>query len=114
MILEEGENKPFPPFNRFSHLEEGSESSSIQQKLLDFKTVRKQNITKLKDLIVNDVHLELTGQHPEFGSVKVRELLSTWVVHDLTHMAQIVRVMSERYREDVGDWKAYLGILKKN
>jgi hypothetical protein len=112
MILQEGENKPFPHFNRFSHLKDGSERS-IQQKLLDFKTNRKQNITKLGKLIVNDVHLERSGRHPELGSVKVRELLSTWVVHDLTHMAQIVRIMSERYREDVGNWKEYLGILKK-
>jgi len=55
----------------------------------------------------------LEGSHPAFGTVKVRELLSTWVVHDFTHIAQIVRVMAERYREDVGPWKEYLGILKR-
>ncbi|GAA3326286.1 hypothetical protein GCM10020331_061560 [Ectobacillus funiculus] len=55
----------------------------------------------------------MTGVHPAFGVVKVRELISTWVVHDLTHIAQIVRVMAERYRTDVGPWKEYLGILKK-
>ncbi len=59
------------------------------------------------------VHLELTGSYPAFGVVKLRELLATWVVHDLTHIAQIVRVMAERYRSDVGPWKEYLGILKK-
>jgi len=51
--------------------------------------------------------------HPELGQVKVRELISTWAVHDLTHISQIMRVMSKRYREDVGPWSAYLGILKK-
>lgn len=88
IILQEGESKVFPPFDRYSHLNERSERS-LEQKLL-----------------------ELTGSHPAFGVVKVREILSTWVVHDLTHIAQIVRVMAERYRADVGPWIEYLGILK--
>ncbi|SOC43817.1 DinB family protein [Ureibacillus acetophenoni] len=111
-ILQEGCNKPFPPFDRFSHLNDKS-SQSIDQKLQEFKAIRMQNINKLKSLIDPDIHLELEGSHPAFGTVKVRELLSTWVVHDLTHIAQIVRVMAERYRTDVGPWKEYLGILKR-
>ncbi|MBY0124375.1 DinB family protein [Bacillus sp. S/N-304-OC-R1] len=111
-ILENGENKPFPSFDRFAHLKEKSEET-IEQKLLEFKSIRLQNTTKLKELINPDLHLELTGSHPEFGSVKLRELLSTWVVHDLTHIAQIARVLAERYRKDVGPWKEYLSILNK-
>ncbi|WP_078409134.1 DinB family protein [Priestia abyssalis] len=112
MILQEGESKPFPPFDRYSHLDEQSERS-LEQKLVEFKTIRTRNITKLKALIEPERHLELTGTHPAFGAVRLRELLSTWVVHDLTHISQIVRVMAERYRADVGPWKEYLGILKK-
>ncbi|RBW67911.1 DinB family protein [Bacillus taeanensis] len=112
MILREGENKPFPPFDRYSHLNENSERS-LEQKLHDFKTIRTSNITKLKDLIEPELHLELTGIHPAFGVVKLRELLSTWVVHDLTHTVQIVRVMAKRYMVDVGPWKEYLSILRK-
>ncbi|OLS40106.1 DinB family protein [Bacillus sp. MRMR6] len=111
-ILKEGESKTFPPFDRFSHLNESKERG-IEQKLLEFKTVRRQNVWKLKELISQDEMLELTGIHPAFGSVKVSELITTWAVHDLTHIAQIVRVMAERYRADVGPWKEYLGILKK-
>lgn len=111
-ILQEGERKPFPPFDRYSHLHERSESS-MEQKLHAFKTIRTQNITKLKMLIDPEVHLEWTGSHPAFGAVKVRELISTWVVHDLTHMAQMVRVIAKRYKADVGPWIEYLGILKK-
>jgi DinB superfamily len=111
MIIEEGEKQPFPPFDRFSHLNDKNEGS-IEHKLLEFKTIRKQNIAKLKSIIEPGLHLELTGTHPAFGKVKLRELLSTWVVHDLTHIAQIARVMAERYREDVGPWEEYLGILK--
>lgn len=112
IILQEGESNPFPPFDRYSHLNERSERS-IEQKLLEFKKIRTLNTAKLNVLIEPELHLELTGSHPALGVVKLRELLSTWVVHDLTHIAQIVRVMAERYRADVGPWKEYLGILKK-
>ncbi len=111
-ILQEGGNRPFPPFDRYSHLTDRSQLS-IDQKLQEFKEIRMKNIRKLKSRVEPDLHLELKGLHPEFGTVTIRELLSTWVVHDLTHIAQIVRVMAERYRADVGPWKEYLGILKR-
>jgi len=111
-IAQEGESKPFPQFDRFAHLEEGAENS-LEQKLHEFKEIRKENLARLKALIHPEIHLELMGSHPAFGAVKVRELISTWAVHDLTHISQIVRVMAERYREDVGPWKEYLGILRK-
>ncbi|MFI8712179.1 DinB family protein [Brevibacillus brevis] len=112
IILQEGESKPFPPFDRYAHLQDNS-VRPFEQKLLDFKTLRAQNIAKLRTLVEPEKHLELTGLHPAFGVVKVRELLSTWVVHDLTHTAQIVRVMAKRYTADVGPWSEYLGILNK-
>ncbi|MEQ2526656.1 DinB family protein [Robertmurraya yapensis] len=111
-VLQNGESKPFPPFNRYAHLNQEFPLSS-EQKMIDFKIIRMENIAKLKSLIESDSHLEQTGIHPEFGVVKIRELLSTWAVHDLTHIRQIVRIMAERYRADVGPWIEYLGILKK-
>ncbi|MCP1451226.1 DinB family protein [Priestia sp. YIM B13446] len=111
-ILQKGKEGAFPPFDRYAHLNKES-ASSIEEKLLEFKKVRIQNLHQLKLLVKHEKHLEVRGKHPEFGEVKVRELLSTWVAHDLTHIAQIVRVMAERYREDVGPWGEYLGILKK-
>ena len=111
-ILEEGDSTPFPPFDRYSHLQDRGERS-LEQSLLEFKTIRAQNIAKLNSLIDPELHLEQTGFHPAFGTVKVRELLSTWVVHDLTHLTQIARVMAERYRTDVGPWHEYLSILQK-
>ncbi|MED1798544.1 DinB family protein [Brevibacillus porteri] len=112
IILQKGESKPFPPFDRYAHLQEAS-VRSLEQKLLEFKTIRAENIARLRTLVEPEKHLELTGLHPAFGVVKVRELLSTWVVHDLTHTAQIVRVMAKRYTTDVGPWSEYLGILNK-
>lgn len=112
LMLHEGENKAFTPFDRFSHLKDSS-YRTIDEKLVEFTTLRVENIDKLKALVNEERHFELTGIHPEYGEVKVRELISTWAVHDLTHISQITRVMANRYRADVGPWKAYLGILKK-
>ncbi|KHF39960.1 DinB family protein [Halalkalibacter okhensis] len=112
-ILQEKETKPFPEFDRFSHLhlKNGSERT-IEQRILEFISIRNESLEKLKLLITPDIHLELTGLHPSLGVVKVRELLSTWVVHDLTHSTQIMRIMAKRYTLDVGPWKEYVSILK--
>ncbi|WP_430786666.1 DinB family protein [Virgibacillus flavescens] len=112
-ILNEGEPKQFPPFDRYAHLKNKTKLS-IDQRLADIKAIRTQNISTIEELIDPNVHLEQKGLHPAFGAVKVRELLSTWAVHDLTHINQIVRIMAERYRLDVGPWQDYLGILKNN
>jgi hypothetical protein len=109
-ILQEGDQKPFPPFDRFAHL--NHVDRKIEEKLQEFKAIREMNIARLKSLILPEEHFELTGTHPSLGTVKVRELLSTWVVHDLTHITQIVRVMAKRYSADVGNWIEFLGVLK--
>lgn len=110
-ILNDEGIKHFPPFDRFSHLN-GQKSRSVQQALQEFASLREHKVTVLKKQINTDQHLVLKGIHPEFGEVKLKELLATWVVHDLTHISQIVRVMAKRYRTDVGPWEAYLSILK--
>lgn len=113
IILQEGENQLFPSFDRFAHLQKNLHLS-IDEKLMEFQMLRKQNIQRLMEAVDPIEQLELTGLHPDFGTVKLRELLATWVVHDLTHISQIVRVMAERYRTDVGPWAAYLGILNRS
>ncbi|MDY7220701.1 DinB family protein [Halalkalibacterium halodurans] len=109
-ILQEGEHKPFPAFDRFSHLNQ-SNAVPISERFKEFQQLRKENLNTLRSLVQSEADLERTGAHPAFGVVKVRELLSAWVVHDLTHIAQIVRSMAKRYDTDVGPWKEYLGIL---
>jgi len=111
-LLREGEGSPFPPFDRYAHLD-GREARSIERQLQEFKEVRLRQLDGLQALIDAGLDPERTGLHPEFGVVRASELLATWVVHDLTHIAQIVRVLAERCRHDVGPWVAYLGILKK-
>lgn len=110
-LLEAGETLPFPPFDRFAHLE--AEEGPIEEKCRAFELVRTGNIGLLRSLIASDELLARTGLHPAFGAVKASELLSAWVLHDLTHLSQIVRVMAGRYRADVGPYQAYLSILKR-
>ncbi|MEF7564284.1 DinB family protein [Bacillus infantis] len=111
-MLEKGEEESFPPFDRFSHLKK--EEQTVARKLHEFKEIRAENLALLRELMVTEDRLEAAGKHPEFGTVKARELVSTWAVHDLTHLSQIARVMAERYRKDVGPWVEYLGILSRN
>ena len=83
--------------------------------LLDeFAALRARNLEVLRGLDLTPEQLLLKGLHPELGSVTLGQLLATWAVHDLNHVGQIVRVMSGRYSEAVGPWKAYLGILNRS
>ncbi|QFT87528.1 DinB superfamily protein [Bacillus sp. THAF10] len=108
-ILEEGDSKPFPVFDRFAHLKE-EEAVTLPEKLQNFKQLREENLVILQSLAKPEV-LELEGTHPAFGKVKMRELIATWAVHDLTHINQITRNIAKRYTEEVGPWKEYLGIV---
>jgi hypothetical protein len=75
--------------------------------------LRAANLTVLQSWNLSDRELALEGEHPELGAVTLRQLLATWVAHDLGHLAQTARVMAKRYREPVGPWRAYLPILDR-
>jgi len=80
--------------------------------LLDeFETLRKRNLAALEEMKITSDQLARNGRHPELGSVALSELLATWVAHDLSHIAQAVRVMCKQYSDAVGPWKAYLPLL---
>lgn len=111
LILSESENKKFKPFDRFAQFEE-SKGKTLEQLIEEFKAVRKKNIDHFKSKNITEEHLDRTGIHPSFGTVTLRQLLSTWVAHDLGHLGQISRVMAKRYTHDVGPWYEYLRILK--
>ncbi|HMI68189.1 MAG TPA: DinB family protein [Cyclobacteriaceae bacterium] len=101
----------FEPFDRLAQFKE-SKGKTVRQLLDEFKTLRNQNIERLrsKNLIQDDFVLK--GKHPAFGPVTLSQLLSTWVVHDLNHISQISRVMAKQYKTEVGPWVEYLGILR--
>lgn len=103
IILEHGESKPFVPFDRFAQ-EKESEGKGLGELLDEFEALRLRNLETLDALELTGEDLDKRGTHPELGAVTLRELLATWVVHDLTHLAQISRVMARRYSTDVGPW----------
>jgi len=111
IILAQGENRTFLPFDRFAQFEE-SKGKSLSELLETFAGLRKENIEKLQKMNLTGEQLKLKGIHPELGEVNLEQLLSTWVVHDLTHIRQIAIVLAKKYSENVGVWKEYLSILQ--
>jgi DinB superfamily len=111
IILSDSADKAFKLFDRFAQFEE-SKGKSLKQLLDAFTLLRKKNIEYLRSKKITIKNLEATGIHPAFGEVTLSQLLSTWVVHDLNHIAQISRVMAKQYKEAVGPWTAYLKILQ--
>ena len=111
IILGEGD-KRFVPFDRFAQFKD-SKGKSLHQLLDEFGALRKQNIEELRSIVLDEATLEKKGIHPQFGEVSLRELLASWVVHDLTHINQIARVIAKQYEQAVGPWKAYMGILNR-
>ena len=112
LILEYGRNRPFTPFDRNAQFRE-SKGKSLGDLLDEFARVRSANLDTLAGWHLTPEHLRLEGEHPAFGAVTLGQLLSTWVAHDLGHIAQTARVMAKQYRDDVGPWHAYLPVLTR-
>ncbi len=111
IILSPNADKSFDLFDRFAQFRE-SEGKTLKQLLDEFKILRKQNIQHLRSMEITEADLEKVGKHPAFGAVTLKQLIATWMVHDLNHISQICRVMAKQYKDEVGPWSAYLGILK--
>jgi uncharacterized damage-inducible protein DinB len=110
MIVEYGEQRAFVPFDRFAMFEK-STCKSLRELLATFEGLRGESLRQLDELNLTPETLLRRGKHPELGVVTLSELLATWVVHDLSHIAQITRVMCKQYGDEVGPWRAYLPIL---
>ena len=112
IILSDGTSKEFAPFDRFAQFEE-SKGKTLSQLVEEFKSLRQENLKILHSKTIDTTTLSKKGVHPAFGEVSLKELLSTWVVHDLGHIAQISRVMAKQYKNEVGPWLEYLPVLQK-
>ena len=110
VILEFGEAQPFPAFDRYG-MYETDKGKSIEELLETFARVRKANVADLASLGLTAEMLDLRGTHPALGPVTLRQLVASWVVHDLGHTHQIVKAMAFQYRNEVGPWTAFLTIL---
>jgi hypothetical protein len=111
ILIDEDPDKRFKPFDRFAQFEE-SRGKTINDLLEEFTVLREKNLKKLNSYNITTSLLIKEGIHPDFGIVTLEQLLSTWVVHDLEHIAQICRVMAKQYKGQVGPWTSYLPILR--
>jgi len=110
IILEHGKERAFEPFDRFAMFEK-SRGKTLGELLDRFERLRAESLKELEAMSLTPELLAKQGMHPELGVVTLGQLLSTWVVHDLGHVAQIVRVLAKQYGEEVGVWRAYLPVL---
>ncbi len=110
IILEQGEARPFDRFDRFAMFEK-SRGKSLLELLATFEHLRGESLRQLDELNLTPELLQKRGTHPVLGVVTLSQLLSAWVVHDLGHIRQIVRVMAKQYGEAAGPWTAFLTIL---
>lgn len=109
-MLEHGPAVTLPPFDRFAHVER-SHGRTLDELLTEFETLRAAGIRTLREILAAGADLETRGRHPELGEVTLAQLIATWAVHDLNHIAQIVRVVAHQFEPDVGPWREYLPIL---
>jgi uncharacterized damage-inducible protein DinB len=110
IILAHGAARPFDPFDRFAQ-ERESRGKTLDDLLDEFAAARAASLDALRERHLTDADLARRGTHPALGTVTLGELLATWAVHDLGHLAQIARVMAKRYGAAVGPWAAYLPVL---
>jgi hypothetical protein len=110
MILQHGESRAFEPFDRLAQ-ERESQGKSLRELLDEFARLRSENLDALRAMNLQAQDFDRCGRHPVLGVVTLSQLLATWAVHDMTHFHQLSRVMAYQYREGVGPWSAYLGVL---
>lgn len=110
LILEKETTSPFVPYDRFAMYQE-SAGKNLDQLLDEFENLRMTNIKWVRSLNLSDTDLNKKGLHPRLGEVTLRQLLSTWVIHDLAHLSQITRVMAKQYKEEMGPWLEYFRIM---
>jgi hypothetical protein len=106
-----GDPTPFEPFDRTAQFRD-SQGKTLAELVAIFGQLRQANLSEVHQMHLAGHDLTRTGQHPEFGAVTLEQLLATWVVHDLDHLAQIARTTAKVYTEAVGPWSAYLSILR--
>jgi len=111
IILRQEKVRRFDPFDRFADI---NNTRPLGELLKEFDRLRADNVATLRGWNLRESDLALTGEHPELGEVTMRQLLATWVVHDLSHIAQMTRTMARAYTEAVGPWTAYFRVLQRD
>ena len=109
-ILDPSRTDTFEPFDRFAQFE-NSKGKTIDILLEEFSMLRAENVQTLKALAITSEDLLKEGTHPDLGTATLKNLIATWIAHDLGHIHQITRVMAKGLQNDIGPWKAYLKVM---
>lgn len=110
-LLKFGESRPFGPFDRWGHIRE-SQGKQLSRLLDEFAAMRAENLAELRAMNLRPEDLSRRGRHPALGTVTLSELLAAWAAHDLNHIHQMSRVMAHQYREAVGPFQQYMGVMQ--
>ena len=110
LIMADGDARPFEKFDRFAQFAV-SEGRTLASLLDELAALRRDSLRELEAMHVTDADLDRPGRHPELGPVTLRQLLATWVAHDLDHVVQISRVLARQYSDQVGPWRASLRVI---
>lgn len=111
IILAQGADRRFPPFDRTAMLRAGTDVP-LAERLDEFARLRQESLATLRGWNLTEAELALEGEHPAFGAVTLRQLLATWVAHDLGHLVQVSRTMARQYAGAVGPWQEYLSVVR--
>lgn len=106
-----GESMAFPPFSRTGQ-RDLTLPAAIGELLSEFAEMRRASLDGLVSLNLTPADLARRGLHPVLGPVTVAQLLSAWTTHDLTHLHQLIRVLADPFREAVGPFERFLGVLQ--
>ena len=112
IILEHGETRAFDPFDMNAQFVR-FRGWTLEALLTRFAEARVEGLVTLESWRLKPEQLALRGSHPDLGVVTLGQLLATWVVHDLGHIAQIARVIAKQSGDATGAWKAYLPVLTR-
>ncbi len=110
IILEHGDTRAFDKFDRFAQFE-ATTDRTLDSLLDEFAMLRRENLLELESMALSPADLDRPGRHPQLGPVTLRQLLATWVAHDLDHLMQVARVLGRQYSDEVGPWQAYLRVI---
>lgn len=110
IIRAQGPDPRFAPYDRFRHQARNA-GRTLDSLLSEFAELRRKNVETVRGWRLTEDDLNLAGIHPALGPATLRQLLATWLTHDLGHIAQVARVMAKQYKEEVGPWAAYLPVL---
>ena len=110
IILEQGESRPFTPFDR--HGGKRLRHRPPAELLDTLARLRAENLRALAGFALSEADLARRGTHPALGPVTLAQYIAAWTVHDLGHLAQITRILARRYAAAVGPLREYLTIVK--